>query len=150
MDVLHEKRYTLEADRERVWELITSLEQRKRWQLNVLSARLLYGLEGKKGAKVQLQFRDSDNKIIEHIKRSDRLVRLQIESNVGDRRYRQTFSLTGINDDRTSLLYYCQQDVPVGWRKVFSKAPPAPAYLDPINLENLERILGREAMASSI
>jgi len=148
MDVLYEKRFTLEANRERVWELITSSEQRKKWLLDLESARLLYGIEGQNGAKIQLRFRNQDNDIIEHVKRSKHLVRLQTEYQIGDRRYRQIFNVTGLSEHQASLHYICHQEVPVGWRKVFSKAPPAPSFLQPINLENLDRILGREAMSA--
>ena len=141
MQVLFERRFLLEANRERVWELLTSLEQRKTWQKSITSARCLYGTEGTKGARTQLKLVNQDNAVIEHIKRSDKMVRLIIEYKLGEKRYRQVFSISRVSEDRTSLMYVCQQEVSSGWRKIFKKDPPAPTFLDPTHLEYLQQQL---------
>lgn len=148
MEVLFEKRFVLEANREYVWELLTSLEQRKIWQKSLDSARCLYGTEGNKGARIRLKLVNQDNAVIEHIKRSDKMVRLITEYKLGEKWYRQVFNISRVSEDRTSLMYFCQQEVSSGWRKIFKKDPPIPTFLDPLHLENLQQRLLLEARAA--
>ena len=148
MQVLHEKRFLLEANRERVWDLITNLEQRKTWQKPLESARCLYGSEGTKGARIELTIVNQDNVVIEHIKRSEKYVRLVTEYKLGEKWYRQIYSISRISEDRTSLMYFCQQQMPSGWRKIFNMAPPAPSFLDPKHLEMLQEQLLNETKAA--
>lgn len=145
MQALHEKRYVLEASREQVWNLITSLEHRKLWQKNLESTKLLFGKPGSKGAKIQLNFEHHDCPIIEHTKQSQHLVRLQLEYRIGERRYRQIFNFSRIDSFRTSLMYYCQLDIPNNWSKVFSKGALVPSFLDPDCLSHLETLLTMRA-----
>lgn len=148
MQVLFEKRFLLDASREHVWELLTSLEQRKTWQKPLESARCLYGTEGAKGARIELTLVNQDNVVIEHIKRSDEMVRLITDYKLGEKRYRQVFSISRVSEYRTSLTYVCQQEVPSGWFKIFKKDPPTPTFLDPLHLENLQQQLLLEAKAA--
>ncbi len=142
MQTLHEKRLFLDANLERVWELITSLEERKRWQPHLSDAKLLYGNEGCKGAKIQLNYSNYSKKVIEHVRRGDVLVRLNLEYKIEEQRCLQVFNLSRIDENRTSLLYYCQQESPRGWLKIFSKTPLTPSFLDQKILEqNFERLV---------
>ena len=145
MQVLFEKHFLLDTNREHVWELLTSLEHRMTWQKSLESIRCLYGSEGAKGARTELTLVNQDRVVIEHIKRSNEMVRLITEYKLGEKRYRQVFSISRVSEDRTSLTYVCQEDVPSGWRKIFKKSPPVPSFLDPVHFENLQKQLLLEA-----
>ncbi len=137
MQILFDTKIQLNADPEKIWELLTSPAERAKWQDGVEQVKLISGDEGYRGAQSELSLTEGKHKVIEQVQRSCPQERLQLQFKLGDCSYQQIIHLSKVDVERTQLTYHCKQKLDSGWRRVLNISPSVPACVKPAMLDSL-------------
>lgn len=141
MHILFDTKIQLNSNLEKVWELLTCSQQRAKWQGGIEQIKLVYGDEGYRGARTELLLADSKVKVIEQVRRSRPLERLQFQFDLNGCSYQQTIYLSTIGTDQTQLTYHCRQKVNSSWRRILNIHPAIPDCVKPDIFKSLAQHL---------